>query len=73
MLIKFFLFLLIKLFLSAYPQESPNPAPAWLTQRCWSEIQSLAVLPKFESFVSSFKALLPDFKKIFDAQDPEMY
>ncbi|KAJ8667915.1 hypothetical protein QAD02_009578 [Eretmocerus hayati] len=53
------------------PKEESNPAPEWLSQRCWSEIQSMQVLPKFKTFVSSFKSLLHKFKKIFDSNQPE--
>ncbi|XP_025602682.2 dynein axonemal heavy chain 1-like [Athalia rosae] len=52
-------------------QSSPNPSPDWISPRCWKEIQSLESLPKFEGFVDSFKKLLPQFKNVFDAQEPQ--
>ncbi|CAB0035010.1 unnamed protein product, partial [Trichogramma brassicae] len=52
-------------------KEEQNPAPQWLTQRSWSEIQSLEALPKFRGFAASFKSLLAKFKIIFDSQQPE--
>ncbi|XP_031787006.1 dynein heavy chain 1, axonemal isoform X2 [Nasonia vitripennis] len=53
------------------PEEKPNPAKDWLPQRCWIEIQSLQALPKFQNFVSFFKSLISEFKRIFDDPEPE--
>ncbi|XP_023247279.1 dynein heavy chain 1, axonemal-like [Copidosoma floridanum] len=53
------------------PRKEPNPAPEWLPERCWAEILSLQVLPKFQSFVPSFKNLVGKFQLVFEAQQPE--
>ncbi|XP_023289892.1 dynein heavy chain 1, axonemal [Orussus abietinus] len=52
-------------------QPRPNPAPEWISARCWKDIQSLESLPKFENFLPHFLKSLPRFKEIFDSPDPE--
>nr|XP_046487754.1 dynein axonemal heavy chain 1-like [Neodiprion pinetum] len=52
-------------------QLLPNPSPDWISPRCWREIQSLQTLPKFNNFVDSFVKLMPQFKTVFDAQEPQ--
>ncbi|CAK9804539.1 Dynein axonemal heavy chain 1 [Anthophora plagiata] len=53
-------------------QEGPNPAPEWITPRCWKEIQALENLPYFEKFVESFKQSMAQFKSVFDAQEAHL-
>ncbi|XP_072745723.1 dynein axonemal heavy chain 1 [Anoplolepis gracilipes] len=52
--------------------ELPNPAPEWITPRCWREIQALEKLPKFDKFVTSFQLSLIQFKNIFDTQEAHL-
>ena len=51
-------------------QEMDNPAPDWLSDRSWMEIQSLGSLPKFADFVDDFNNHLDSFKDIFDSSEP---
>lgn len=53
-------------------QELPNPAPEWITPRCWREIQALERLSKFDKFVTSFQFSLTQFKHIFDTQEAHL-
>ncbi|CAK9809640.1 Dynein axonemal heavy chain 1 [Anthophora quadrimaculata] len=53
-------------------KEGPNPAPEWITPRCWKEIQALENLPNFENFVESFKQSMAQFKSVFDAQEAHL-
>ncbi|XP_050431121.1 dynein axonemal heavy chain 1-like [Adelges cooleyi] len=50
--------------------EEPNPAPSWLPDRAWKEIQSLANLPVFVKFVENFAVQSPLYKKIIDSPEP---
>ncbi|EFN73504.1 Dynein heavy chain 1, axonemal [Camponotus floridanus] len=52
--------------------ELSNPAPEWITPRCWREIQALERLPKFDKFVTSFQLSLIQFKNIFDTQEAHL-
>ncbi|XP_018339413.1 PREDICTED: dynein heavy chain 1, axonemal-like isoform X2 [Trachymyrmex septentrionalis] len=53
-------------------RELPNPASEWITAQCWQEIQALEQLPKFDTFITSFELLLPQFKNIFDTQEAHL-
>ncbi|XP_017758914.1 PREDICTED: dynein heavy chain 1, axonemal-like, partial [Eufriesea mexicana] len=53
-------------------QEISNPAPKWITPRCWREIQALENLPKFEKFVEFFTQSVTQFKSVFDAQEAHL-
>ncbi|XP_026674744.1 dynein heavy chain 1, axonemal-like [Ceratina calcarata] len=53
-------------------EEGPNPAPEWITPRCWKEIQALENLPNFAGFVESFKQSMAQFKVVFDAQEAHL-
>lgn len=50
----------------------PNPCPDWLTQRAWSEIQSLSKsLPAFNGFAETFlTSNVAGFKAIFESSSP---
>ncbi|KAL2745195.1 dynein axonemal heavy chain 1-like [Vespula maculifrons] len=50
----------------------PNPAPTWISPRCWKEIQALEILPNFKEFVTSFQQLLDQFQYIFDTQEAHL-
>ncbi|XP_061932650.1 dynein axonemal heavy chain 1-like isoform X3 [Apis cerana] len=52
--------------------EDPNPAPEWITPRCWKEIQALDELENFQDFVKFFIRNVSQFKKIFDDQEAHM-
>lgn len=49
---------------------SENPAPDWLTDRAWRDIQALSNLPAFSSFAHDFVKHLPEFRAIFDSHEP---
>lgn len=49
---------------------SENPAPDWLTERAWRDIQVLSNLPAFSSFAHDFVKHLPEFRAIFDSHEP---
>ncbi|XP_024940673.1 dynein heavy chain 1, axonemal [Cephus cinctus] len=53
------------------PHELPNPAPNWVSTRCWKEIQALELLPKFSKFTSDFGKSIIEYRAIFDSQEPE--
>ncbi|XP_021099660.1 dynein heavy chain 1, axonemal isoform X7 [Heterocephalus glaber] len=47
-----------------------NPAPDWLSERAWRDIQALSNLPTFASFPSDFVKHQTKFRAIFDSLDP---
>lgn len=49
---------------------SENPAPDWLTDRAWRDIQALSNLPAFSSFAHDFVTHLSEFRAIFDSHEP---
>ncbi|XP_043269180.1 dynein axonemal heavy chain 1-like [Venturia canescens] len=53
-------------------QNLSNPAPEWISPRCWKEIQALETLRKFDGFVKTFSNELGKFKRIFDSLQPEI-
>ncbi|XP_060831781.1 dynein axonemal heavy chain 1-like [Bombus pascuorum] len=53
-------------------QEGENPAPEWITPRCWKEIQALENLPSFHTFVEFFEQSVTRFKTVFDAQEAHL-
>ncbi|KAL6436551.1 hypothetical protein ACFW04_004787 [Cataglyphis niger] len=53
-------------------RELPNPAPEWITSKCWKEIQALEKLSKFDKFVTSFQFFLIQFKHVFDTQEAHL-
>lgn len=55
---------------STIPKEIENPAQDWLSDRAWSEILRLPVLPKFASFAEDFKNHIEGFQRMFDSVDP---
>ena len=46
---------------------SENPAPDWLTDRAWRDIQALSNLP---AFAHDFVKHLSEFRAIFDSHEP---
>lgn len=55
---------------SAIPKEIENPAQDWLSDRAWSEILRLPVLPKFANFAEDFKNHIEGYRRMFDSADP---
>jgi dynein heavy chain len=54
-------------FLLAGPTSSPetalpNPAPQWLTDKSWGELQALALLPAFKGLLKHVQDNLPHYK-----------
>ncbi|CAH1982445.1 unnamed protein product [Acanthoscelides obtectus] len=54
-------------------RDLPNPAPAWLSSKSWSEILALEHLPSFQPFVRTFNDHLAHYKKIFESQEPHRF
>eukprot|EP00116_Pleurobrachia_bachei_P000103 sb/3460365/ len=48
-----------------------NPAPEWLSDKAWDEICRMAELDGFGGFRKSFQANLPDWKRYYDAKEPQ--
>ncbi|XP_020606105.1 dynein heavy chain 1, axonemal-like [Orbicella faveolata] len=55
---------------STVPKEIENPAQDWLSDRAWSEILRLPILPKFASFAEDFKNHIEGYQRMFDSVDP---
>eukprot|EP00668_Euglena_longa_P033152 GGOE01042680.1.p1 GENE.GGOE01042680.1~~GGOE01042680.1.p1 ORF type:complete len:1142 (-),score=473.48 GGOE01042680.1:287-3586(-) len=52
----------------------PNPAPDWLTEACWSDIQFVSThLPAFEGFVDHFAEHIDHYRKFFDDADAHRF
>lgn len=51
-------------------QSLPNPAPRWLSERAWLDIQGLSALHNFSDLAASFTKHHRGFKKIFDSNQP---
>ena len=52
------------------PEQVPNPAEEWISERAWNEILTLTALAKFAKFAKDFKKHISGFKRIFDSSDP---
>ena len=52
------------------PEQVPNPAEEWISERAWNEILTLTALPKFAKFAKDFRKHISGFKRIFDSSDP---
>jgi dynein heavy chain len=48
----------------------PNPAPAWLTDKSWSEIVRASQLPAFQGFMDKFQKHIDQWKKVYDSAAP---
>ncbi|XP_063979949.1 dynein axonemal heavy chain 1-like [Diachasmimorpha longicaudata] len=53
-------------------QQNLNPAPEWLPERSWLEIQSLTILKGFRNFPKLFQSRLKIFKALYDSKEPEL-
>ncbi|XP_009304459.3 dynein axonemal heavy chain 1 [Danio rerio] len=51
-------------------QQTPNPAPNWLSTRAWQDILALSALPSFSNLPQSFSKHESAFKSIFDSSQP---
>ena len=67
----------VRFLMSGQAQETvapvDNPAPEWLEQRSWGEIQHLAALPTLSSFGTDFRDHLPAFRELFDSPSAHEY
>ncbi|KAL3852322.1 hypothetical protein ACJMK2_015979 [Sinanodonta woodiana] len=50
----------------------PNPAPAWLNDKSWSEIVRASDLPPFKGFMDHFKQHISEWKKVYDSVTPHL-
>ncbi|GCB81753.1 hypothetical protein scyTo_0022230 [Scyliorhinus torazame] len=48
-----------------------NPAPTWVKEKSWAEIVHLSTLPAFSELKNHFCSKLSEWKKIYDASQPE--
>ncbi|XP_078090943.1 dynein axonemal heavy chain 3-like [Mustelus asterias] len=48
-----------------------NPAPTWLKEKSWGEIVRLSALPAFSELKNHFCSKLFEWKRIYDASQPE--
>eukprot|EP00743_Colponemidia_sp_Colp-15_P013014 GILK01014977.1.p1 GENE.GILK01014977.1~~GILK01014977.1.p1 ORF type:complete len:804 (-),score=66.06 GILK01014977.1:148-2559(-) len=54
--------------------HNPNPAPEWLNQQSWNEIQCASeVLPAFAGFDESFKSNLQSYRELFDSTEAHRF
>ncbi|XP_066527086.1 dynein axonemal heavy chain 1 [Hoplias malabaricus] len=51
-------------------QQLPNPSSSWLSERAWQELLALSSLPNFRDLASTFSKHEPEYKKIFDSNQP---
>ncbi|XP_075915050.1 dynein axonemal heavy chain 1-like [Petromyzon marinus] len=51
----------------------PNPAPLWLPERAWGEIQALSALRRFSSLAADFGANAGHFQAVFESPEPQRY
>ncbi|XP_053376707.1 dynein axonemal heavy chain 3-like [Mercenaria mercenaria] len=49
----------------------PNPAPAWLSEKSWSEIVRCSDLHAFKGFMDEFREKLSLWKKVYDSPTPQ--
>eukprot|EP00743_Colponemidia_sp_Colp-15_P007299 GILK01007882.1.p1 GENE.GILK01007882.1~~GILK01007882.1.p1 ORF type:complete len:1232 (+),score=259.13 GILK01007882.1:87-3698(+) len=49
----------------------PNPAPTWLVQQQWLEIQALSQLSAFENFHEEFTRKVAHWQDVFDSVAPQ--
>jgi dynein heavy chain len=47
--------------------SGPNPAPEWLTEKSWSDLVGLAMLPAFSGFAKHVADNLLHYKGLFDS------
>jgi len=52
------------------PEDLPNPAPDWVSDRAWKEILTLPALPKFVDFAKNFGNDIDRWKEMFDSATP---
>ncbi|KAJ3098250.1 Dynein heavy chain 3, axonemal [Phlyctochytrium planicorne] len=52
------------------PNMPPNPAPEWLSDKAWGEINRFSNLPAFSHFTNSFKGAPMLWKEICDSPEP---
>lgn len=50
----------------------PNPAPDWITEKMWDDINRLEQLSVFTGFVENFVSNLASWKRYFDFTDPQI-
>lgn len=54
-------------------QQLPNPAPAWLSERAWQDVMALSALPNFTDLAHTFSTHEPEYRRIFDSNQPHRY
>jgi dynein heavy chain len=52
------------------PEELPNPAEDWISERMWMDLSMLPILPKFAQIAKDFGNDLEAWKEIFDSATP---
>lgn len=50
---------------------NPNPAPEWLTPKCWDSVCKLSQLERYKSFKEDFAKHINEWKFIYDSISPQ--
>ncbi|CAG9466771.1 unnamed protein product [Pedinophyceae sp. YPF-701] len=53
--------------------EGENPAPTWLTEKCWVEVQNMSRLPTLAGFEEHFCANIDHYRKLFDSSEAHTF
>ncbi|KAJ3188443.1 Dynein heavy chain 3, axonemal [Gaertneriomyces sp. JEL0708] len=48
----------------------PNPAPQWLTDKCWGDICRVSSLPAYKGLSNSFREQTMAWKEVYDSPEP---
>lgn len=52
--------------------SKPNPAPEWITEKMWLNLNQMQQLQVFTGFIDSFISNLSQWKEYFDISDPHL-
>ncbi len=52
------------------PQQLPNPAPDWISERMWIDLLTLSTLPCLATLPEEFENHIDGFKRMFDSNEP---
>ena len=50
---------------------NPNPAPEWLTPKCWDSVCRLSEVEKYSKFKADFTANVDKWKAVYDSLSPQ--
>jgi len=49
----------------------PNPAPEWISEKCWNEVLTVDLLPSMRGFAESFTKHVQEFQHLYDVPETE--